>query len=80
MNLQNLHIYSDKNPRVTRSASFQRRFRVNVWAGVLGNTLIVPFIIEDKMKDKYYLNFVADVVMPILIICSYRHDDTYGIK
>ena len=49
MNLHNLHIYSDDNPRVTPSASFQWRFRVNVWAGILGITLIGPFIIEDSI-------------------------------
>ena len=52
MNLHNLYIYSDENPRVTRSASFQRRFRVNVWAGILGITLIGRFIIEDSMRGE----------------------------
>ena len=66
VNLHNLHIYSDENPCVTRSASFQQRFHVNVRAGILGNTLIGPFIIEDRMRGEDYLNFVADVVMPIL--------------
>ena len=65
MNLQNLHIYSDENPRVTRSASFQRRFRVDDWAGILGIKLIGSFIIEDSMRDEDYLNFVVDVVMPM---------------
>ena len=31
--------------------------------GILGNTLIGPFIIEDRMRGEDYLNFVADVVM-----------------
>ena len=66
MNLRNLHIYSDENPRVTRSASFQRRFRVNVWSGILGITPIGSFIIEGSMRDEDYLNFVEDVVMPML--------------
>ena len=66
MNLENLHIYSDENPRVIRSVSFQRRFRVNVWAGILGITLIVPFIIEDKSRGEDYLNSIEDVVMPML--------------
>ena len=61
----NLHIYSDENPRVTHSTSFQRRFHVNVWVGILGNTLIDPFIIEDRMRGEDYLNFI-DVVMPKL--------------
>ena len=66
MNLHSLHIYSDENPRVTRSASFRRRFRVNVWAGILGIILIGPFIIEDSMRGEDYLNFVEDVLMPML--------------
>ena len=48
MNLQNLHIYSEENPPVTRSASFQRGFHVNVCVGIPGNTLSGPFIIEDR--------------------------------
>ncbi|PSN49449.1 hypothetical protein C0J52_06608, partial [Blattella germanica] len=31
MNRHNLHIYSDENPRVIHSTSFQRRFRINIW-------------------------------------------------
>ena len=39
---------------------------MNVWVGILGNTLIVPFIIEDRMRGEDYLNFINDVVMPML--------------
>ena len=39
---------------------------LNVWAGILDNTLIVPFIIEDRMRDEDYLNLMEDVVMPML--------------
>ena len=66
MNLHNLQIYSDENPRVIRSASFKRMFRVNVWAGIMGITLIGPFIIEDSMRAEDYLNFIEDVVTPML--------------
>ena len=44
MNLHNLHAYSDVNSRVTCFASFQWRFRVNVWAGIPVNILIGPLI------------------------------------
>ena len=64
--LHNFHVYSDENPRVTRSASFQRRFRVNVSAGILGITLIGSFSIEDSMRGEDYLNFVEDVVRSML--------------
>ena len=66
VNLHDLHIYSDENSRLTCSASFQQRFRVNVWAGILGNALIGTFTIEDRMRGEDYLNFVEDVVMLML--------------
>ena len=36
---------------------------MNVWAGILGITLIGPFIIEDSMGGEDCLNFVEDLVM-----------------
>ena len=73
MGLQNLHIYSDKNPRVTPSNSFLHRFRVNVWAGILGNTLIGPFIIADRIRGANYLNFEEDI-RRYWMICLYSHN------
>ena len=66
MNRHHLHIYCDENTCVTRSTSFRRRFHVNVWGGIQGNTLIGPFIFEDKMRRSTYLTFVVDMVPPIL--------------
>ncbi|GBP58037.1 hypothetical protein EVAR_39753_1 [Eumeta japonica] len=44
LNLHNLHHWSskDENPRVKRQRSFQRRFSLNVWAGVIGDCIIGP--------------------------------------
>ena len=39
---------------------------MNVWTGILGNTLIGPFIIEGRMRGEDYLNSIEDVVMPML--------------
>ena len=39
---------------------------MNLRAGILGITLIGPFIIEDSMRGADYLNFIEDVVMPML--------------
>ncbi|GBP81085.1 hypothetical protein EVAR_37211_1 [Eumeta japonica] len=44
LNLHNLHHWSskDENPRVKRQRLFQRRFSLNVWAGVIGDRIIGP--------------------------------------
>ena len=62
MKLHNLRIYFDENPHVNLFCLIP----VDVWTGILGNTLIGPFIIEDRMRGEDYLNFVADVVMLML--------------
>ena len=59
---------------------------MNVWAGILGITLIGPFIIEESMRGEDYLNFVEDVVMPMLddmSLQSRRHQymvSTIGLR
>jgi hypothetical protein len=35
MNLHSLHVWAEENPCPTRSSSFQHRFSVNIWAGLL---------------------------------------------
>ena len=57
---------NEEYPCVTRSTSFQRRFRVNVLARLLSNTLIGPFLIEDRTRGVNYLTFVEDMVPPVL--------------
>ena len=36
---RNVHTWSHENPHGTRVTNFQRRFSVNVWCGVLGNSV-----------------------------------------
>jgi hypothetical protein len=47
MNLHNLHVWAEENSHPTRSSSFQHRFSVNVWAGIVDDHLIEPCVIED---------------------------------
>jgi hypothetical protein len=42
MNLHNLHVWAEENPHPTRSSSFQHRFSVNIWAGIVDDHLIGP--------------------------------------
>jgi hypothetical protein len=34
------HVWAKINPRATRETSFQHRFSINVWAGIVGDRLI----------------------------------------
>lgn len=62
VNYHNLHHWAPKeeNPRVKRPRGFQRRFSVNVWAGVIGNKLIGPFYLPDNLNGQNYLEFLIN--------------------
>ncbi|EZA48617.1 hypothetical protein X777_13627, partial [Ooceraea biroi] len=38
-NSHNMHFWSDENPRVTRLRTFQTRWKINVWAGIMGTQI-----------------------------------------
>lgn len=59
-NLHNLHHWApgDQNPHVTRQTSFQQKFSVNVWAGVIGRHLIGPHYLPDRLTGPVYLQFL----------------------
>ncbi|CAK9801721.1 hypothetical protein ANTQUA_LOCUS2981, partial [Anthophora quadrimaculata] len=67
-NFHNLHYWSDavENPHVKRQTSFQRKFSVNVWAGVIGKILIGPYYLPDNLNGDNYLVFLKNVMPDIL--------------
>ncbi len=42
LNVHNDHIWAPENPKTTISKSFQERFHIDVWAGVIRNKFIGP--------------------------------------
>ena len=60
VNLHNEHVWDHQNPHAKKTKSYQHRFSVNVWAGIIGNTLIGPFILPDRLNSQSYLQFLID--------------------
>lgn len=67
-NFHNLHKWGDKgaNPHWKKQKSFQRKFSVNVWAGVIGRTLIGPHYLPDKLDGPKYLSFLQNDIPGLL--------------
>jgi hypothetical protein len=59
-NFHNLHTWASSNPHSRRQRSFQRRFCVNMWAGVIGNRLIGPFKLPPRLNSTNYLEFLQN--------------------
>ncbi|GFX18471.1 uncharacterized protein TNCV_3370441 [Trichonephila clavipes] len=48
------HSWAAANPHVTRTQAAQDHFLVNVWAGILGDYLIGPYILPDRLTGTRY--------------------------
>lgn len=46
VNSHNMHMWSDENPRVTRLRNFQVRWKMNVWAGIMGTNILGPLFCQ----------------------------------
>lgn len=65
-NTHNMHQWAEVNPNASRESSFQTRFHVNVWAGVLGNHLLGPHILPDTLNGQDYLDFLQHTLPNLL--------------
>ncbi|GFW70186.1 DUF4817 domain-containing protein [Trichonephila clavipes] len=65
-NTHNSHSWAAANPHVTRTRAAQDRFLVNVWAGILGDHLIGPYILPDHLTGPRYLIFLEQVLPELL--------------
>lgn len=57
-NYRNEHLWLQENPHAIRPSSFQHKFSVNVWAGMIDDILIGPIILPETMNSPRFLNFL----------------------
>ncbi|KAJ8939148.1 hypothetical protein NQ318_010903 [Aromia moschata] len=48
-NFHNEHVYADENPHAIKVRHFQHEFRINVWAGIIGNFIVDPVILPQRL-------------------------------
>ncbi|GFW34501.1 DUF4817 domain-containing protein [Trichonephila clavipes] len=65
-NTHNSHSWAAANPHVTRTRAAQDRFLVNVWADILGDHLIGPYILPGNLTGPRYLIFLEQVLPKLL--------------
>jgi hypothetical protein len=57
-NFHNQHVWADTNPRATIQLSHQQRFAINIWAGIVGECLLGPYVLPDKLNGQNYTDFL----------------------
>ena len=79
---RNSHRWFHYNPRGTAEKKFQHRFSINVWCGMIDDTLIGPVIVADLLTGKNYLDVLQnglpeqleDVPLATRIVMCFQHD------
>lgn len=65
-NTHNEHSWAAENPRCVKQTNVQYKFKINVWAGIIGNHLIGPHIFEDSLNGERYVSFLENE-LPLLL-------------
>ena len=65
-NSRNVHTWSQDNPHETTVTTFQSRFSVNVWCGVIGDRLIGRFVLVKNVTGDTYEVFLRNELPGLL--------------
>lgn len=66
-NIHNYHVWAVENPHAVRPSTFQHRYSVNMWSGILNGELIGPFELPSRLNGDVYKNFLEND-LPMLLL------------
>ncbi|GBO07364.1 hypothetical protein AVEN_107363-1 [Araneus ventricosus] len=69
-NSYNFHVLLEENPHATRTSAVQERFLVNVWADIVRDHLVGPYLLPERLTGANYLTFLQQALPQLL-------DDTH---
>lgn len=61
-NTHNMHYWDDENPHTTWNRGHQQRFSINVWCGILGDSLLGPHVLPRRLNGQTYLEFLLNTL------------------
>ncbi|KAJ8957202.1 hypothetical protein NQ318_007764 [Aromia moschata] len=60
-NLHNADVWADENPHATVVSHYQHQFQsINIWAEIIGNFLIGPLVLPERLNGQLYLEFLQN--------------------
>lgn len=59
-NAHNMHYWAEENPFVIRERNFQISWKLNIWAGIIGDQLIGPCVLPNRMRGDNYVEFLIE--------------------
>lgn len=65
-NANNMHYWATENPFLIRERNFQVRWKLNIWAGIIGNEIIGLCILPNRMRGDNYADFLRENLPDLL--------------
>jgi len=65
-NSHNYHVWHEENPHATHVTGHQQRFHLNIWAGIVADQLIGPFVLPPRLNGDVYLDFLRNTLPGLL--------------
>ncbi|KAJ4428626.1 hypothetical protein ANN_24671 [Periplaneta americana] len=62
----NQHVWAYENPRATVPSHHQVRFSLNMWAGIIGDLLVGPHVLVNRLTGQAYTNFLENTIPRVL--------------
>lgn len=66
VNIQNVRFWCTENPHEFRDNKTQYPKKINVWAGILGNSIIGPLFLQTNLNGDLYLEMLQDAIDPLI--------------
>ena len=61
-----MNVWAHENPRCTRANAHQQCFTVNVWAGIIGDMLVGPYLLPERLDGNTYRIFLERVLPDLM--------------
>ncbi|KAJ4436157.1 hypothetical protein ANN_18787 [Periplaneta americana] len=65
-NFHNQHVWAYENPRATVPSHHQVRFSLNMWAGIIGDRLVGPHVLVNRLTGQAYTSFLENTIPHVL--------------
>lgn len=65
-NFHNNHVWCDENPHATVESRHQQRFSLNIWLGMIGERLLGPIVLPQRLTGPAYLEFLGNTLPELL--------------
>lgn len=65
-NSHNSHVWEVENPHAVTFRSDQHKFAINIWAGIVGDHLIGPYLLPPRLTGAVYQQFLQNVLPDLL--------------